>query len=291
MQSSSNRWLGFNTVGGQGWRFEYLWVGLQPPCSGYAHTFSSNTSTAYTQGEDDAAGALIALEDYDVGVDGTPVVYDQEGNSGGCQAATDAFIQGWINFFSYPTGPGTVYGSVCGSNLSALAGLSPPPDFIWGADPDYNSNPSDLWYPQYNCGVPSGYWTNNQESSSPPVVVKLGIVRPSTTSMLTAWTRSPHPKAPPRHLEPATTHERAKTDSCSARFSTSHCVSHDIMPGTLIRPVSDTKRLPPGGFAHAEHSGHSIPGQANSSAAAADPVSDRLFGHLSPSDRVASRAV
>jgi hypothetical protein len=55
-----------------------------------------------------------------------------------------------------------VYGSVCGAQLSALARLSPPPTFIWGGDPDGNSNPSDLWYPPANCGVSSGLWVNNQ---------------------------------------------------------------------------------------------------------------------------------
>src|SRR6266852_4400139 len=45
----SASWL--NTVYGQGWNFEFIWVGPQPPCTAYNSRFSSDPATAYQQGQ------------------------------------------------------------------------------------------------------------------------------------------------------------------------------------------------------------------------------------------------
>lgn len=119
------------------WNFEYTWVGPQPPCSTYTNRFSSDQATAYSQGEAEAQSALsqLATDGVANSAQGTPVIYDLESaGNGTCQAAINSFIQGWIYWLNLaPAQVPGVYGSVCGSNLAALASLSPPPAFIWGA--------------------------------------------------------------------------------------------------------------------------------------------------------------
>lgn len=156
-------WL--NTVHAQGWNFLFTWVGLQAPGTGYSAVFSTNPSTAYDQGSNEAQAAVNTL----AGNDGvasrasqTPVVFDLEASPAAYQSATNAFIQGWVNYLG--TGsvvqiPG-VYGSVCGSSLQSLAGLHPPPTFIWGAFWDGNPSTRDLY--AGGCGVDSSSWIYSQ---------------------------------------------------------------------------------------------------------------------------------
>jgi hypothetical protein len=173
--SYMSSWL--NTVNSYGWNFEYTWVGPQAPSacevdnSGY---FSYVPSTAYSQGEaqeNDAADRLEAdgVEDYG---DFVPLLYDLEGYSQGTcddgvysiQSAVDAFIEGWdaeAGTGSYDQVPG-VYGSVCASYLADLAGISPVPYFIWGADWDENYNTAVMDDGPGGCGVPNGDWVYNQ---------------------------------------------------------------------------------------------------------------------------------
>ncbi len=156
-------WL--NTVHGQGWNFLFNWAGLQPPCStpGRFYTFSSNPSTAYSQGTSAASSAYQALLNLGITnlAQGTVVVFDLEEAPPQCQSATNAFFQGWVDFFNIsPAQVPGVYGSVCGSNLAALASLSSPPKFIWGAW--YNGNPSTKNLYTGSCGVPSSLWANHQ---------------------------------------------------------------------------------------------------------------------------------
>ncbi len=158
-------WL--NQVNGQGWNFEYTWVGPQPPCStGYTNTFSSDPATAYNQGEAQAGDAWNQLQSDGVANSAvnTPVIYDLEtAGNGTCQGAINSFIQGWVN--SLNTSPAQVpgvYGSICGSNLAALATLNPPPYFIWGADWDNNPNTAVLDDGPGGCGVPNGDWVSQQ---------------------------------------------------------------------------------------------------------------------------------
>jgi len=154
-------WL--NDVRNQGWNFEFIWVGPQSPCTSYRYTFSSNPSTAYTQGQNEASSAWTTLTNLGItnGALHTAIVYDLESSPSGCQSATNSFIQGWINELHIsPAQVAGVYGSVCGSSLQSYASLNPPPDFIWGAYYDGNSSTSDLW--AGSCGVPSGDWVYHQ---------------------------------------------------------------------------------------------------------------------------------
>lgn len=158
----TSSWL--NTVNAQGWSYLFTWVGLQPPCTTFNHRFSSNTSTAFTQGQDDAVSAVLALRGLGVTNDaqGSPVVYDLEQSPASCQAATNSYVRGWVTYMHSccPTQLAGVYGSVCGSNLGALAGITPVPDFIWGAYYDGTPSTKDLF--AGGCGVPNGDWISHQ---------------------------------------------------------------------------------------------------------------------------------
>ena len=158
----SASWL--NQVHAQGWNFLFTWVGLQPPCTSYPYRFSSNTTTAYNQGYNEAYNAWDTLTNH-LGVTNSalnsPVVFDVDAAPSSCQSATNAFIRGWDDYLDlYPNQKSGVYGSVCGSSLASYAGISNPPNFIWGAY--YNGNPSTSNLYTGSCGVPSGDWTNHQ---------------------------------------------------------------------------------------------------------------------------------
>lgn len=91
----------------------------------------------------------------------TPLVFDLEawdtGNSS-CVAAVQAFVRGWVTFLHAGTPEKAgVYGSTCGSGLDKLWGLSPKPDWIWGALWDGNPSTSHLG----TC-VASTHWTSRQ---------------------------------------------------------------------------------------------------------------------------------
>lgn len=158
----SSGWL--NTVNGQGWGFEFIWVGPQAPGTGFAHQFSTNPSTAYQQGKNEAASAWVTLTStlgVTNGATNTALVYDLDAVNTAYQSAVNSFIAGWIyQLHLAPAQLAGVYGSVCGSNLNALAGLSPPPDFIWGAW--YNGNPSTSNLNGGGCGVANGNWVYHQ---------------------------------------------------------------------------------------------------------------------------------
>ncbi len=156
----SSSWL--NTVHNQGWNFEFIWDGLQAPNSGNSNTFSTNPSSAYSQGNQQATlayGALLS-DGLSNNAANTVLVDDLEAyeHSGyPYQSAVNSFISGWDYQLSLPTAQTYgVYGSSCGSNLAALASSSPVPDFIWGAS--WDGNPATSALP---C-VPSGYWVDHQ---------------------------------------------------------------------------------------------------------------------------------
>lgn len=156
----SAAWL--NTTYGQGWRFAPLWVGPQAPCTTYYNRFSSNTSTAFQQGKNEAISAWYALVNLGFGSNAaqTPIYYDLENYSppaapGWCQTAVSYFIAGWVSqLHIIPAQVAGVYGSTCASYLNNLATISPPPDDIWGGDG--SSHTSSM-----SC-INSGYWTQSQ---------------------------------------------------------------------------------------------------------------------------------
>jgi len=158
----SASWL--NTVNGQGWGFEFIWVGPQPPCTGYRVRFSNDPTTAYNQGKQEAANAwnmLTGTLGVTNGALDTALVYDLESAPSSCQTATNKFISGWdYQLHLTPAQKAGVYGSVCGANLNALTGAGPVPDFVWGAW--YNGNPSTSNLDGGGCGVANGNWVNHQ---------------------------------------------------------------------------------------------------------------------------------
>jgi hypothetical protein len=158
----SASWL--NTVNGQGWQFEFIWVGPQPPGTAYANQFSTNPTTAYSQGKTEGVNAYVELSStlaVSNSAANTAVVYDLDAVNTQYQSAVNSFISGWIYQLHLPTAQTAgVYGSVCGANLGALATLSPPPDFIWGAW--YNGNMSTSNLDGGGCGVPNGDWASHQ---------------------------------------------------------------------------------------------------------------------------------
>lgn len=154
-----------NTVTGQGWNIEPLWAGPQDPCfTGGGALFSTNTTTAFNQGETQASDAVTALSNdgFDPSVNGnTTIVYDLEGysNGSGCIAAAQAFIKGWDTYLAVsPSQVSGVYGAAESTYTSYIQDLtgSPDPRFIWGADYDDNPSTTDLY------GIPTGDWDNNQ---------------------------------------------------------------------------------------------------------------------------------
>ena len=160
-------WL--NTVHNQGWWFSFFWVGDQAPCasSGF-YRMSSDQNTAYNDGFNNGSSStdkLINTLGVTNSAAGTPVTYDMEGYgqpswSSSCQLAVDAFMRGWTTYLHLaPAQKSGYYGSSCGSNVDALAGISPTVDYIHGAawnntNPD--PNPNNL-----PC-VNSGHWVNSQ---------------------------------------------------------------------------------------------------------------------------------
>lgn len=147
------------SVTSQGWHLLPLWVGPQDPCvPGYDH-FSSNTSTAQSQGETQALDAYNAMTALGIGGN-SPIIYDLE--TGGttttaCINATKAFVLGWTEqMHQAPAQPAGVYTSTCAGFLDDFAANSTPPDFIDGADWDGDLSTSDL-----SC-VASNHWTQHQ---------------------------------------------------------------------------------------------------------------------------------
>lgn len=156
----TSSWLQQVGPQGQGWHFLPIWVGPQAPCSGFSTTFSSDPATAYQQGRNEALGAYNAAVGLGMDVQNAPIIYDLESfdsSNGACVSAAQQFVQGWVDQLHVPVSQlAGVYGSGCSSALNAYATLSPPPDFIWGAD--WNGNPSTT---DLAC-VSSGYWASHQ---------------------------------------------------------------------------------------------------------------------------------
>lgn len=156
----TSSWL--NTNYSKGWRFEFLWVGPQAPCTSYANRISYTTSTAYNQGVNQAISAYNALLNLGIGNNalGTPVIYDMEafntGNSS-CLAAVKSFVNGWVHQLHVaPAQVAGYYGSSCASAVDAMSTLANVPNYINGADWDGNPSTSDI-----SC-VPSTHWVYHQ---------------------------------------------------------------------------------------------------------------------------------
>lgn len=143
-----------------GWGIMPLWVGPQAPCSSFSSRFSSNTTTAYNQGKNEALASYNKLVSLGMSTDNTPVIYDLEGfdtSNSGCLNAAKSFIRGWTaQLHVAPAQKAGVYGSSCASGLSSYASNSPAPDFIDGADWDGITSTSNM------ACVSASTWTQHQ---------------------------------------------------------------------------------------------------------------------------------
>ena len=150
----------------QGWRLIPTWVGPQAPCSSFSRKFSSTPSTARTQGQTEADGAVNAAAALGLGP-GTPVYYDMEyyATTSACSAAVQAFVDGWterVKARGYLSG---VYGTATNTQTDWRPGLfANVPDAVWvaawactGTAP-CSFTPSVYRIP----GLSDAYWTNNQ---------------------------------------------------------------------------------------------------------------------------------
>ncbi len=128
-----------SSVTAQGWALLPLWVGPQNPClAGFDH-FSTNTTTAYSQGQTEARNAYTALIALGISAN-APLIYDMEAagsSTSTCIAATKSFVQGWVDQLAVaPAQPSGIYSSTCAGFLNTFATLSHPPNFIDGASYD-----------------------------------------------------------------------------------------------------------------------------------------------------------
>lgn len=125
----SRSWV--STVSGQGWYFIPTWVGPQAPCSGVGATFSSNATTARSQGVSQAKSAAAAAKA--LGLDKTVVYYDMEyypTSSASCSNAVQAFVDGWTTEMHTLGFRAGVYGSPIDANVD-WHGLDHNPDAVW----------------------------------------------------------------------------------------------------------------------------------------------------------------
>jgi hypothetical protein len=147
---------------GMYWQLLLIWVGRQAPCNTNPRNtkISTNTTDAYEQGKDEAIGVYNKLLEFDLNPPNTPVVVDIEAfdtTNTTCLNAVKAFTRGWVfQMHLPPAQKAGVYGSTCASGLSALAGVSPRPDYITGAAWDGVKSTSTM-----PC-ISSSSWTNHQ---------------------------------------------------------------------------------------------------------------------------------
>lgn len=143
-----------------GYQFLPLWVGPQAPCNGWASSFSYDTSTAYSQGRNEAISVYNTIVGLGWDTLNAPIIYDLEAfntGNGSCLSAAQSFINGWVyQLHVAPAQLAGVYGSSCGSGLSSYASIGNVPNFIHGADWNGNPSTSDL------ACVPSGWWVYRQ---------------------------------------------------------------------------------------------------------------------------------
>jgi hypothetical protein len=156
----------WNYADSLGYAIEPFWYGSQMPTScggmsGRPNYISLNTSSATTQGEDEASDATAAASSTYGLAAGSPIYADLEGftNNSGCLAAAQAFVNGWSYEMKVVKGtysPG-LYGSSCSSYLSNMSGLSYVPAEI--APDDSGVDTTGVY--GLDC-LPDTKWDHNQ---------------------------------------------------------------------------------------------------------------------------------
>ncbi len=151
----------------QGWRLIPTWVGPQAPCSGYSNKFSTNATTARTQGLNEASAAVSAAAALGLGA-GTPLYYDLENyneTDTTCTTAVRAFVNAWVERVKQNGYLAGVYGNAYDAQHDWRAGvIANPPDAVWIASWVCSGGSSCGWTPTV-WGIPGlsdSYWTSNQ---------------------------------------------------------------------------------------------------------------------------------
>jgi hypothetical protein len=145
------------------WNLIPIWDGPQAPCNKVnAASFSTDPSTAYNQGVNEAVAAATKFNSL-TGTWDFPIVYDLEpftADLGSCSTslpAAQSFISGWVHQLQIqPAQRAGVFGSGCDSHLQRFVQSNPVPDFIWGGDWGTAADPTHI-----SC-VADGYWTSHQ---------------------------------------------------------------------------------------------------------------------------------
>jgi photosystem II stability/assembly factor-like uncharacterized protein len=155
----------------QGWGLMPLWAGpqapcacdpnLPPPCTHFPHVFSSNPTTAYSNGQTQAnlaAASVGGPGPVQLNLPSTIIYYDMEVyNSAQCGPAVSSFVNGWDSQLladGFFTG---VYGSPYNTNDWASAATIP--GNVWIAK--YN-NKVTTWGLSPLCDPPCSLWTSDQ---------------------------------------------------------------------------------------------------------------------------------
>lgn len=132
----TSSWVNTVTSPPEGWNLIPIWVGLQAPCTGFAHRMSTNTTTARSQGVAGADSAVSAAKA--VGINAGTIIYgDMEGydscDPGTSQPAVDAFVDGFVSELHVKNYSAGMYGSTCGSNVLDWASINNVPNDVYGA--------------------------------------------------------------------------------------------------------------------------------------------------------------
>lgn len=134
-----------SSVLGQGWGVIPLWSGLQAPCACHGtgtypncpvfpHTFSSNPTTAQSQGVSEADSAIQSATGLNLSA--TMIFVDIENySSSACGSAVKAFVTGWVQELHNTNGHHSffaagVYGNP-GDAATDWVSATLPPDSVW----------------------------------------------------------------------------------------------------------------------------------------------------------------
>jgi hypothetical protein len=132
------------------WGLYLVWAGRQSVCDypNFNDYISSNTSTAYSQGQSAGQYALQQAIAYGFAAPNI-ITFDLEGypDQGNCRDAASSYISGWDKYLEdhniYPA----VYGSSGASYLADFKSISYPPDLVHAGDvaspPNSNVNHID----------------------------------------------------------------------------------------------------------------------------------------------------
>lgn len=169
----SASWFSGLESGSYGWDFLPIWVGPQAPCTtGYANTFSYDTTTADYEGAAQATDAIDEMLSIGFPSSNDIVYYDLEPfnqNNQSCDAAVQAFAQGWDELMDGDGMYAGWFGNVDQGDFNGLATISNPPNDI--AFAYYDGDPNIYDTDGY---INSGYWVNDQRNHQYSNTAKAG---------------------------------------------------------------------------------------------------------------------